>query len=167
MKKIIISGFILTGLFLLATIGQAKSKVEKTYAFGFAASFNDSIIHFTDIQELDSSWLDEKGFLESRDNYSYQLRDYLANQGMDHRTCIISYSTKQKKAKKNFTKMMDLYSKSGKYDIRLIKGDDFKFKCVEPSENYQENKPAENAAKKDKKEKKEKEKKKKGKIIKG
>ena len=116
MKKIIISGCILSCLFFLATISQAKSKVVKTYAFGFAASFNDSIIHFTDIQELDSTWLDDKDFLESRENYSYQLRDYLADRGMEHRTCIICYSSKLKKTKKKFTKMMDSYSKNGKYD---------------------------------------------------
>lgn len=162
MKKIIISGFILTCLFFLATISQAKSKVVKTYAFGFAASFNDSIIHFTDIQELDSSWLDDKGFLENRENYSYQLRDYLAEKGMEHRTCIISYSSKLKQTKKKFTKMMDNYSKEGKYDIRLIKGDEFKFTCVEPSEIDQDDK----ALKKIKKEKEKKEKKKKAKKIK-
>lgn len=165
MKKIIISGCILSCLFFLATISQAKNKVVKTYAFGFAASFNDSIIHFTDIQELDSTWLDDKDFLESRENYSYQLRDYLADRGMEHRTCIICYSSKLKKTKKKFTKMMDSYSKNGKYDIRLIKEDEFKFKCVEPSETEVYDKNTTITKKKDKKDKKEK--KKKGKKIRG
>ena len=72
---------------------SAKStQASKAYMFGFSASFNDSIIHFTDIQELDSTWLDDKDFLESRENYSYQLRDYLADRGMEHRTCIICFS---------------------------------------------------------------------------
>lgn len=167
MKKIIISGFILSCLFFLATIGQAKSKVTKTYAFGFAASFNDSIVHFTDIQQLDSSWLDDKEFLLGRDNYSYQLRDFLARQGMEHRTCIIYYSSKLNKTKKKFTKMMDSYSKNGSYDIRLIKADDFKFACIKPSEfNQDEPTPQKVKKKKVKKEKVKKEKKKKAKIIK-
>ncbi|MBQ6203860.1 MAG: hypothetical protein IJK46_07180 [Prevotella sp.] len=164
MKKIIISGFILSSLFLLATIGQAKSKVVKTYAFGFAASFNDSIVHFTDIQELDSSWLNDKGFLMSRENYSYQLRDFLASQGMEHRTCIICYSPKLNKTKKKFTKMMDNYSKSGSYDIRLIKASDFKFDCIEPNNINDDVVAPQKVKKKEKKEKKEK--RKKGKIIK-
>lgn len=160
MKKIIISGFILSSLFL-ATIGQAKNKVVKTYAFGFAASFNDSIVHFTDIQELDSSWLNDKGFLMSRENYSYQLRDFLASQGMGHRTCIICYSPKLNKTKKKFTKMMDNYSKSGSYDIRLIKASDFKFNCIEPNNINDDVDAPQKVKKKEKKEKR-----KKGKIIK-
>ena len=134
MKKILISGFILAALFSLVTVGQAKSKMVKTYAFGFAASFNDSIVHFTDIQQLDSSWLTDKGFLVSRENYSYQMRDFLAGQGMEHRTCVICYSPKLKQAKKKFTKMMDKYSKQGGFDIRIIKESDFKFKCIEGSD---------------------------------
>ena len=143
-------------------MSQAKSKVVKTYAFGFAASFKDSIIHFTDIQELDSSWLNDKGFLLSRENYSYQLRDYLTDQGLEHRTCIISYSSKLKKTRKKFTKMMNKYSKNEKYDIRLIKENDFRFKCVEPSEAELDEKNTKTIKKKDKKERK-----KKGKKIKG
>ena len=59
----------------------AKLKcIPKIYAFGFSASFNDSIVYFTDIQEIDSAWINEKNkFLVSRDNYSYQLKNYLSN----------------------------------------------------------------------------------------
>ena len=74
----------------------------KTYAFGFAASFNDSTVYFTDIQVLDSAWLNEKNdFLVSRDNYSYQLRDYLASeQQMPRRTCIVYAGKNKKKVEK-------------------------------------------------------------------
>ena len=34
--------------------------VPKLYAFGFSASFNDSIVYFTDIQEIDSAWINDK-----------------------------------------------------------------------------------------------------------
>ena len=54
---------------------------------------------------------------------------------------------------------------NGKYDIRLIKEDEFKFKCVEPSETEVYDKNTTITKKKDKKEKKEK--KKKGKKIRG
>ena len=80
-------------------------------------------------------------------------------------TTRISLNSKLKKTKKKFTKMMDSYSKNGKYDIRLIKEDEFKFKCVEPSETEVYDKNTTITKKKDKKEKKEK--KKKGKKIRG
>ena len=118
MKRIIISGFIITIMLCLCTQMQAKSKMVKTYVFGFAASFNDSTVYFTDIQELDSTWLNEKNnFLVSRDNYSYQLRDYLANQGMPHRTCITCFSPKKKDIYKKYSKISDKYTKKGNFDI--------------------------------------------------
>lgn len=39
----------------------SKNKcVPKVYVFGLAASFNDSIVYLTNIQELDSAWIDDK-----------------------------------------------------------------------------------------------------------
>lgn len=35
--------------------------------FGVAASFNDTVVYFTDIQVLDSVKLDKGGFLPKRD----------------------------------------------------------------------------------------------------
>lgn len=112
MKRIIISGFILTLLLCMGLQSQAKNKRVKTYAFGFAASFNDSTVYFTDVQVLDSAWLNEKNnFLVSRDNYSYQLRDYLAEHGMPNRTCIICFSPNEKKVYKKYTKLSAKYTK--------------------------------------------------------
>mgnify|MGYP006873686016 FL=1 len=55
-----------------------KGKGEKAvYAFGVAASFNDTVVYFTDIQVLDSVKLDKGGFLPKRDLYTYQLKNYL------------------------------------------------------------------------------------------
>ena len=63
---------------LIAVSMQAKDEMKRIYIFGFASSFNDSIVCFTDVQAVDSAWLNSKNhFLVSRENYSYQLRDYL------------------------------------------------------------------------------------------
>lgn len=65
--------------------------------FGVAASFNDSIVYFTDIQELDSAWIDDKSdFLLNRSDYSYQLKNYFEQKNILHRTCIVSYALKRK-----------------------------------------------------------------------
>ena len=43
---------------------QAKNEIApQMYMFGFAASFNDTIVHFTEIQQVDSTWINQKKFL--------------------------------------------------------------------------------------------------------
>ena len=58
----LILGTALTALFtLIYSSAQAKNIVEKkAYMFGFSASFNDSIVYFTNIQEIDSVWFSQK-----------------------------------------------------------------------------------------------------------
>ena len=63
--------------FALCSAFTMKDKEKAVYAFGVAASFNDSIVYYTDIQVLDSVELDKNGFLPKRDLYTYQLKNYL------------------------------------------------------------------------------------------
>lgn len=96
---------------LIAVSMQAKDEMKRIYIFGFASSFNDSIVCFTDVQAVDSAWLNSKNhFLVSRENYSYQLRDYLEGEGYKHPTCMISYSTNLKKLTKKYNKMRNSYT---------------------------------------------------------
>lgn len=117
---------------------SAKLKcVPKLYAFGFAASFNDSTVYFTDIQEIDSAWINDKNdFLVSRDNYSYQLKNYFTSIGLEHRTCIISFALKRKDIEKKYQKMKNKYVKAGNYDIKNVSTDDFHFTAIKP-DNYE------------------------------
>jgi len=125
------------GLLLAATTVQAKKVITpKMYIFGFAASFNDSIVHLTGIQAIDSVWTDSKTkFLLEREQYSYQLRDYLASQDMSERTCIVVYNQDLKKLQKQWLKMKRLYAvgKDGKvhFDMRAIEDKDFAFRKVD------------------------------------
>lgn len=62
---------------LIPALTFALQKHTPGYICGFATSFNDSTVYFTDIQYMDSTYTDSKtGFLYSRDNYSYQLRGH-------------------------------------------------------------------------------------------
>lgn len=54
-------------VFALCSAFTMKDKEKAVYAFGVAASFNDSIVYYTDIQVLDSVELDKNGFLPKRD----------------------------------------------------------------------------------------------------
>jgi hypothetical protein len=140
-----------------AAVGNAKNGVEpKMYMFGFAASFNDTIVHFTDVQEVDSAWMNNRnGFLLGREFYSGQLRDYLRNQQqMTARTCLIMFSKSRSKAEKKLVKLRKLYtnSKDGKkhFDVRYLSESDFHFKAVNMDPNNEENENDEAAPRKKK-----------------
>ena len=61
------------GTLTMAGISSASAKkrqLSHIYMFGFSASFNDSTIYFTDIQTVDSAWIDDKTFfLQGREAY--------------------------------------------------------------------------------------------------
>lgn len=119
---------------------SAKTKVQKVYLFGFAASFNDSTVYFTDIQEVDSAWVDDRShFLRERDQYSYQLRDHLAQNFEPNRTCITTFALKRKDIEKKYLKMKERYTrekyakKHGRFDVKYLTKDDFAYTAVKPT----------------------------------
>lgn len=115
---------------------QAANKPTRLFVYGFAASFNDSTVYITNIEELDTAWVDTKtGFLYSRDNYSYQLRDYLKGQGVTTPTCITSYATTRKEAEKKYTALKRRYTTKGNYNVKYVTGDEFHFSPIVPDES--------------------------------
>ena len=131
---------------LISLTVQAKNEMRKAYVFGFASSFNDSTVYFTDIQEVDSAWFTSKHhFLVSRENYSYQLRDYLASIGEQHRTCVVEYDTDPKKLEKVWNKLYIRYAHNQKqknnqkqkselppFQIKKLTREQFQFQSVAP-----------------------------------
>lgn len=116
-------------------VSAQKSIVQKVYAYGFSASFKDSVVYFTEIQEIDSAWVGVKTkFLEGRENYSYQLKEYFAKQGDKNRTCMIIFALKKKDIEKKYLKMKKKYIKEGNNDIRYLTKNDFLFTPVTPNE---------------------------------
>ena len=129
----------------------AKNEAKTAYIFGFAASFNDSTVYITPVQQLDSAYITSKNhFLVNRENYSYQLRDYLEQQGAGNRTCIVMYDTDQKKAEKKWIKLYEHYTKKPKakkvkndqkkedapipFLVKKIANNEFSFKAIAPDE---------------------------------
>lgn len=141
MKKLLLS---LITLCLLGTgiisVSAKRQPVPKMYMFGLAASFTDTIVHFTPIQTLDSAWIESKnGFLLERDVYSFQLREYLESElKIPHRTCVVFYNQKREKLEKKYKKIQRLYTKSKDglqhFDIRYLEPQQFQFKVVDMSE---------------------------------
>ena len=117
----------------LALQVNAKNKVAPRYLFGFSASFADSTVYFTDIQRVDSSWIDSKTkFLLGRDEYSAQLKSYFNAIQMPNRTCVVLFGKNQKKAEKKLKKLKETYTikAKGGYDVRYLTKADFKFAPV-------------------------------------
>ncbi|MDE6354024.1 MAG: hypothetical protein K2L56_03045 [Prevotella sp.] len=129
-------------LFLAATLmalfaapeASAKRKLlPKSYMFGFSASFRDSTVYFTDIQSVDSTWIETKGnMLLGRNVYSYQLKNYMNELGMPHRTCIVMFAEKRKDAEKKLMKLRHKYTGKAKnqYDVKVLTDKDFSFRPV-------------------------------------
>lgn len=114
---------------------MAENKARTVYLYGFAASFNDSTVYFTGVQKLDSAYLDTKTkFLYSRENYSYQLRDYLAGIGFSNATCITSFAGTPKEAEKKYQALRKKYTGKGNYVIKDIKEAEFSFKPISPNQ---------------------------------
>ena len=134
---------LLVALYVISAFcANAKNKQTTLYMYGVAASFNDSTIYFTDVQQVDSAWIEtSNNFLISRDNYSYQLRDFLANHGEPNRTCIVSFATTAKKAQKKYQKTLNKYlnAKKENFDVRYLKREDFAFKSIVPYEAEEQN----------------------------
>ncbi len=134
--------YILFSLLLAVAIPtemQAKRmKVPKMYMFGFSASFQDSIIYMTDVQEVEGAWYDTKTkFLLGRHHYSYQLKDFLAdNKQQPNRVCVVMFALTRKEAEKKFIKLRKEYTvkAKGKYDVRYLTTTDFQFQPVDMSE---------------------------------
>ncbi len=117
---------------------EVSAKIVKTshmYMFGFSASFKDSIVYVTDIQDVQGAWIDKKTkFLLGREKYSDQLKTFLTNQRQESgRVCVIFFKTKKKKAEKMYLKLMKKYKKG--YEVRYLNATEFKFEAIDTNED--------------------------------
>lgn len=117
-----------------------KKEVKNVYAYGVAASFTDSTVYFTAIQKLDSVTLTKEGFLPERQQYSYQLKYHLENQGLMNRTCMVFFGTDKDKLEKKQSKLMERYLKDHIL-VKLIETETFHFLKPEPSEPVEYTEP--------------------------
>lgn len=121
---------------LIPALTFAVQKHTPGYICGFATSFNDSTVYFTDIQYMDSTYTDSKtGFLYSRDNYSYQLRGHMQKNGVANPTCITFFSKKRKDVEKKYAALKKRYATKGRYDVKYLLASDFAFMPIIPDES--------------------------------
>ena len=128
--------YILLLVVALTALGASAKplKTNQVYMFGFSASFKDSVIYVTDIQNVPGTWVESKNkFLLLRDEYSRQMKDYLEEKLQQEKSvCVVFYYLKKKKAEKEFLKLMKKYKKG--YEVRHVNEKDFKFEAIDVSE---------------------------------
>lgn len=107
-----------------------KKDADKTvYAFGFSASFVDTVAYYTNIHVIDSVTLDKNGFLPTRELYSYQLKEFVDNEyKQKNSTCMIYFNNNKKKLDKEYSKLMNKYKKNNNVVLKEIPADRFRFK---------------------------------------
>ena len=127
LKKLLL---VLVAFLMVRSVAKAADKTKQVYVYGMAISFNDSTVYMTDIQTLDSAAVRSKtGFLYGRDNYSYQLRDYLKSKGFQTPTCETTFSVKKKDIEKKFIATKKRYG-NGKYTLKHITPNEFQYTVI-------------------------------------
>lgn len=117
-------------LFFLACLAcqnaEAKIKQKPVYMFGFAISFVDSAAYITDVQYIDSSFIDTKTkFLVGRNMYSLQLQEFLAkNEGCMHPVTAVFFGKKKEKMEKKMLSVRRRFERDSK-----IKNVSFNFRA--------------------------------------
>lgn len=123
-------------MLLMPSLIFALQKKERLYVYGIATSFNDSTVYITDIQQLDSAWVDAKtDFLYSRNNYSYQLREHLKANGCATPTCVTVFAKKRKQIEKKYMATKKRYTTKGRYNVKSITKHDFTYSCIVPDDS--------------------------------
>lgn len=126
----------LFAMLLMPMMTFAVQKKTNLFICGFASSFNDSTVYFTEIQQLDSAYTDSKtGFLYSRDNYSYQLKSHLQRSGFAAPTCVVIFGLSRKEIEKKYTILKKRYTTKGRYDVKYLSAHDFAFTPLIPDES--------------------------------
>jgi hypothetical protein len=128
---------VLTLLVCVAMGAEAKTvKARHMYVFGFAASFKDSVVYMTEIQNVQGALYDTKTkFLLGRDSYSDQLKAFFKEKmQLSDRVCMVMFSTSKKKAEKKYMKLRKKYMGDKKrpstYEVRYVTTQDFEFEPV-------------------------------------
>lgn len=107
---------------------ETTEEPKRVYMYGVAINFNDSIVHLTDVQHLDSVVINLDGALQNYANYSQQLKVYLEETlGKTNQTCAVIYSDKKKKLEKRFIKTRKKFQSDKDKNLYRIGTDAFSF----------------------------------------
>ena len=106
-----------------------KLKSRTVWLCGVAFSETDSVAYVTELQKMDSLYLDSRNnFLADRQMYSQQLNAYLEDSlGCRHMMPAILHSTKPKRAIKRRAKALRRFRGDSSWQLNELAGDEFHF----------------------------------------
>ena len=119
---------LLLALFSLGVQAEKKPKMQTVYIFGFSASFTDSTAYLTDVMQLDSAYVTQKGFLADRSLYSLQLENYIQEKhNLLNTTNAVFFSVKKKSLDKKYDRVKRMYQSGENLRLNLLHAEDFRF----------------------------------------
>ena len=117
---------------LPVSAAQKGPRVQRVYMFGFGASLTDSVACQTQVQAVDSAWLDAHDLLVDRSLYSIQLQFYVEqNEGVKNPICSVFFNKNERKVRKQWNKIKRRYEADPNVKLRQIAEDKFRFKAEE------------------------------------
>lgn len=117
---------------LMQVFAQVKVTMQPVYMFCFSASFNDSTAYMTDIQLVDSAYIDAHGLLVDRPLYSQQFANYLESQQQNHdNICVTLFNTNKSKLESAFVGIRNRYREDESFVFRQIGIDEFRLRPEE------------------------------------
>lgn len=112
-----------------ANAAHKEPRVRRVYMFGFGASLTDSVACQTQVQAVDSAWLDAHSLLVDRSLYSIQLQFHLEQkEGVRNALCTVYFSKKERKARRLWAKLKRRYASDPLVKLRQL-GDEFRFQA--------------------------------------
>ena len=125
----------LVALLVALPLSAAKRepRMTRVYMFGFAASLTDSTAYQTDIQTIDSAWIDPvHKFLVDRALYSLQLQYHVETEEHHKNTvCTIFFNTNPRKIQRKWAKVRKRYEKDPVLRFQILPNERFSFKAEE------------------------------------
>lgn len=103
-------------------------EVTGLYAFGYAATLNDSTVYITEIQEMPKVKMEKgTGFLVSRSSYTTQLKRFIEGMYGGHATCAIIFNENKDKLYKDYLRLIDKIMRHKQNIIKSVHSEDFTF----------------------------------------
>ncbi len=127
---------------MLCSLGvSAKEKNKKVkrpairpvYLYAVSTSFNDTVAYVTDIQRVDSAYMEKKHILGGLRDYVQQVEAHYKQKGEPRRLNTVFFKKDRKKAEKKYVKLRKKFTKMG-YAIKALPEGEFSFKSVLPPE---------------------------------
>lgn len=131
MKRERIHAALLAVAFMAVCVAAQAAKeprMKAVYIFGYGASLTDSLVCQTQVQRVDSAWLDAHDLLVDRSLYSIQLQFYLEQrQGLTSPVCAVFFGTNERRMRKQWAKMKRRYEREAALRYRELTDGEFAF----------------------------------------